>query len=83
MTSHEKHACLRMIILGSGCDSVGRAVASDTRGLQFESSHRQILYYLYTVNCIGKVKIKKERPGMAHFLKKRIIISFIPFKSLE
>ena len=24
---------------GSGCGSVGRAVASDTRGLQFESSH--------------------------------------------
>ena len=60
MTSHEKHACLRMIILGSGCDSVGRAVASDTRGLQFESSHRQILYYLYTVNCIEIRKLRKR-----------------------
>ena len=28
---------------GSGCGSVGRAVASDTRGPQFKSSHRQNL----------------------------------------
>ena len=27
--------------LGSGCGSVGRAVAFDTRGPRFESSHRQ------------------------------------------
>ena len=26
--------------MGSGCGSVGRAVASNTRGLWFESSHR-------------------------------------------
>ena len=26
---------------GSGCGSVGRAVASDTRGPRFESSHQQ------------------------------------------
>ena len=29
---------------GSGCGSVGRAVASDTRGPRFESSHRQNIY---------------------------------------
>ena len=29
---------------GSGCVSVGRAVASMTRGPRFESSHRQNLY---------------------------------------
>ena len=29
---------------GSGCGSVGRAVASDTRGPRFESSHRQKIY---------------------------------------
>ena len=29
--------------LGRGCGSVGRAVASDTRGLPFESSHWQTL----------------------------------------
>ena len=29
---------------GSGCGSVGRVVAFDTRGPQFESSHQQIIY---------------------------------------
>ena len=31
---------------GSGCGSVGRAVASDTRGPQFESSHRLRIIFL-------------------------------------
>ena len=50
---------------------MGRAVASDTRGPRFESSHWQLLsdIYLFTVNCIEKTKIKKKRPWMAHFLK--------------
>ena len=42
---------------GSGCVSVGRAVASDTRGPRFESSHRQKFIYikhLFTVNCVLK-----------------------------
>ena len=50
---------------GNGCGSVGREVASDSRGPRFESSHRQTLFYLYTVNCIEKTKIKEKRPGMA------------------
>ena len=29
---------------GSGCGSVGRAVASDNKGPRFKSSHRQIFY---------------------------------------
>ena len=58
--------------MGSGCGSVGRAVTSNTRGPRFESSHRQkfinIEQLLYTVNCVMKrQKIKKKRPGMAHF----------------
>ena len=55
--------------MASGCGSVGRVAASNTRDLQFKSSHRQIII---TINCIEngveKTKIKKERPGMAHFL---------------
>ena len=35
-----------VVTFGIGCGSVGRAVASDTRGPRFESSHRQTLYYL-------------------------------------
>ena len=43
---------------GSGCGSVGRAVASDTRDPQFEASHRQtFLEHLLTVNCIEKTQI--------------------------
>ena len=34
-------------ILGSGCGAVGRAVASNTRGPGFESSHRQLLLNIY------------------------------------
>ena len=41
--------------LGTDCGSVGGAVASDARGLRFESSHWQTFIsdiYLFTVNCI-------------------------------
>ena len=60
------------------CGSVGRAVASDIRGLRFESSHRHKFIYLYWTFaycqlCIGKTKIKKKRPWMAH-LKKSITV---------
>ena len=48
---------------GSGCGSIGRAVASDSRGPQFESSHRR----KFTVNCLEKTKIKKKRSGIPHF----------------
>ena len=63
------------ITCGSGCGSVGRAVASDTRGPWFESNHPQTLYYLYTVNCIEKIKIKKKRPWMAHFYMKHYLLN--------
>ena len=45
--------------LGSGCGTVGRAVDSDTRGLQFESSRQKNLYWTF-VKCIEKKKIKKK-----------------------
>ena len=43
----------KMILFISGCGSV----ASDTRGLRFESSHGQNFIYiehLFTVNCVLK-----------------------------
>ena len=44
--------------MGSGCGSVGRAVASNARGPRFESSHWQKNYlyieHLFTVNCVLK-----------------------------
>ena len=45
------------INIGQWCGSVGRAVASDTRGPWFKSSHRQKYIYiehLLTVNCVLK-----------------------------
>ena len=51
--------------LGSGCGSVGKVVASDSRGPQFKSSHRENLNGTFTVNCI-------EKTGMANFLKKNL-----------
>ena len=67
---------------GSGCGSVGRAVASNTRGPQFKSSHRQNLYwtfvYLFTINCIEKTKINKKRLRMAHFFLKKNYESNMP-----
>ena len=66
------HVARLAIYWSSGCSSVGRAVASNTRGLWFESSHRQtiILEHLFSLNFFKKAKIKKNRPEMAHFLKK-------------
>ena len=55
-----------MLYWGSGCGAVGRAVVPDTRGPQFESSHRKLLY-LCASNRIEKTKIKKKRPGIVQF----------------
>ena len=61
--------------MGSGCGSVGRAVASKSRGPQFESRHGQKIYIEhFTVNCIENTKIKKKRPGMAHLNRKNEVL---------
>ena len=41
--------------VGSGCGSVGRAVASDTRGLRFESSHWQKFIYKLNICLLSAV----------------------------
>ena len=62
------HFSNKLILKRSGCGSVGRAVAFDTRGPRFDSSHRQnFIEHLFIINCIEKTKIIKKRPGMAHF----------------
>ena len=40
--------------LGSGCGSVGRAVASNTRGPWFESSHWKNLLNIYLLSTVLK-----------------------------
>ena len=65
---------LRLYPKGSGCGSVGRADTSDTRGLRFESSHRQKIYILNICllsTVFRKDKKKKKRPGNGPFLKKK------------
>ena len=56
--------CQCHLEMDSGCGSVGRALASDTRDPRFESFLRPILF---TINVI---KIEKMRPGLAHLKKK-------------
>ena len=57
----------------SDFSSVGRAVASDTSGLQFKSSQRKNLYwtfvYLFTINCNEKTKMNKRGREWPIFLK--------------
>ena len=47
--------------LGSGCGSVVRAVASDSRGPPFESSHQQNVHLLSILLKFEKTKIKRIR----------------------
>ena len=54
---------------GTGCGSVGRTVASDTRGPRFKSSQLQTLYYIFTVNWRYWKDEKKKRPGLVQFKK--------------
>ena len=57
------HRADTLIMLGSGFGAVVRAVASNTRGRQFKSSHRQKFIYiehLFTVNSVLKRQKKKK-----------------------
>ena len=65
---------IRLAAGGNGCGSVGRAVASNTRGVQFEFSHRPNLYwtYIYCQVALKRRKRREKRPGMPIFLKKKI-----------
>ena len=60
--------------MGSGCGSVGRAVAFDTRGPRFDSSHRQkFIEHFFIINFIEKTKINKKEAGNGPLLKKEIV----------
>ena len=47
-------------MLGSGCGSVGRAVASNNRGLRFESSHQEKFIYILNICFLSTVYWKEE-----------------------
>ena len=52
--------------MGHGCGAVGRAVASDTRGPGFESSHWQLLLNIYYCR---KDENKEKEAGNGPFKK--------------
>ena len=54
---------------GSGGGSVGRAVASDSRGLQFKSSHRQKCIYNIYCELYWKDENKEKEAGNCHLKK--------------
>ena len=65
-----KNMCLK----GSGCGSVGRAVAPNSWDPQFESSHQQnFIYQLFYRNNENKEKEAGNGPS----LKKTCVLSFI------
>ena len=62
--------------MGSGCDSVGRAVASSSRGPEFESSHRQ--KFISNINCqlFWKDENKEKEAGNGPFFcKKKLLMT--------
>ena len=65
-------------MVGSGCGAVGRAVASNTGGPKFESSHRQLLLniYLLLTFCRKDENKEKEAGDGPFFLKKKINDSY-------
>ena len=67
-----KISALKINPRGSGCGSVGRAVAFDTRGPRFDSSHRQkFIEHLFIINCIEKTKINKKEAGNGPLFKNK------------
>ena len=57
--------------MGSGWGSVGRPITSDNRDPQFETSHRQILYWTFVycqLHC--KDENKEKDVGNSTFFKK-------------
>ena len=60
-----------MFCEGSGCGAIGRAVTSNTRGPEFESSHRQLLLNIYLLLTVCRKDENKEKEaGNGPFFKK-------------
>ena len=58
------------------CGSVGRAVASDTRGPRFESSHRQNLLNICLLSTVyWKDENKEKEAGNGPFFKKHCFLA--------
>ena len=64
-----------MKILGCGCNSVGKAVASNSRGPQFESSHQKTFILNIYCQLYWKDENKVKEVGHGPFFKKINCIS--------
>ena len=65
--------------MGSGCGAVGREVASDTSGPQFESSHRQSFYRAFVYCQLYRKDENKEKEAEnGPFLKRLPMTGFEP-----
>ena len=60
---------------GNGCGSIGIAVASDTRGLRFESSHRQNLYWTFFYRQLYWTDENKEKEAGNDPVFKKLCLS--------
>ena len=54
--------------MGSGCGTVVRAVASNTRRFRFETIHQQLLFSIYpfTDNCLENAKNNEKEAINGH-----------------
>ena len=62
-----------MLVLGQWCGAVGRAVASNSRGPRFESSHRQILLNIYLLLTVSRKDENKEKEAGNGTFKKMLM----------
>ena len=65
--------------MGSGCGSVGRAVASDTRDLWFKSRHLQNFIYQIIYQLFNRKDENKEKEAGNGPFKKEVLNFSWPF----
>ena len=79
----------KQVNMCSGCGSVGRVVASNSRGPRFESSHRQNFIYMLNICLLSTVCWKdenKEKKGAGNgpfFIKKVNLLLIRQSKAAE
>ena len=60
---------IQFIFVGSGCGSVGRAVASDSRGPRFKFGHQQNFIWNIYCQLFWKDENKEKEAGNGPFLQ--------------
>ena len=68
----------QLTVSGNGCGSVGRAVASNSRGPGSNPVIGKKLYWSFTVNCFEKTKNKEKEAENCPFLERKLTVSTNP-----